>query len=63
MTIRELLTQIADDQKVRIILADDAAIIGTAKGIWDNWGKTIDDYYVSVISGGNDEIIIEGAKI
>lgn len=65
MTIRDLLNNIADDQRINLVIdsnEDSTSILGTSKGIWNCHPEILDKYVIGVITAEHDEMIVRVHK-
>ena len=64
MTVRDLLVEVDDDQRVHIIIEAEeqsTAIVGTSRGVWEGHPHIL-EHIISIITANNEELVVRVRK-
>lgn len=64
MTLRDLLVEVDDDQRVHIVIdanEESTAIVGTSRGVWEGHPHIL-EYIIGIITANNEELVVRVHK-
>lgn len=64
MTLRDLLVEVDDDQRVHIVIdtnEESTAVVGTSRGVWEGHPQIL-EYIIGVVTADKDELVVRVHK-